>query len=654
MKCNYNIDDIIKYTENVLPEETASKLAEHINTCEKCNSMYASLVFTEKFSTIEAAADKNFHINILNSIDRNRYRKNKTLYYWGSKLSKYHTFMKPAAVAACLIILLSAALFIQPFKGLAGQAMNAVGSILNSKDRKDDSILIKENESIEVIDKDKVRNRSFITAVTKECTGKNGPGSEYKDTVRLPYGRLVSVVGWHEENFMWLLAEPILEPDDKNSKSSAKTQFWINTEEIDIAADFSVSFDNCSLSDALKFTHIVENTSVDASLKLLPQNDSADVAEIENGDLICVLRQDNGWSLVRKIADGNMADLSDTGWIKNTDYTYCKKGTPTNQGFILSNTRLYDMPDEESVHDQPFVFEGPIAPVTVKERNGEWIRVIDSPNGILAWVKSSDLIASFEGIDPYTFINPPIDKSDLTSKILKEIINWDNITLFAIDIDKQVTLTKNQKHLLAKSLIVEDIEFFDGGISSEREAIYPYYSLEFIGSTAASKGVKPASSYKFVVAGDDRLVVFIPPERYNYYGFNSEMIPVRFIKVNKEFINQIRLIIPTPSVKDKNSVNYLLGAEKVIVYAQGIPGEEGTGPQVYKCARAIGKYLRNEISGKEVPKEAESILKFEFIFKNKDTVFVEVTNRYILFNGRYYNLMYEAERLPQELFTGYF
>lgn len=650
MKCNYNINDIIKYTENVLPEETSSKLAEHINNCDKCKSTYDSLVFTEKFSTFEAQADKNFHISILDSIDKNRYRKNKTLYFWGAKLSNYQTFIKPAAAAACMIVLLSSVFFIQPVREFAGQAMNAAINILNSKDK---DLRIIENE-YEVIDKDRVKTNRFITAVTKECTGKQGPGSEFKDVAKLPYGTLVSVVGWHEENYMWFLAEPILEPDEKSTKSSAKTQFWINTEEIDAAADFSVSFENCSLSDALKFTHVVESTSADVSLKLLPQKDSADVAEIKTGDLLCVLRQDEEWSLVRKIDNGNMADLSDTGWIKNTDYTYCKKGTPTNQGFVLSNIRLFDEPDEESVHDQPFVFEGPIAPVTIKERKGEWIRVTDNPNGILAWVKSDDLITSFEGIDPYTFINPPIDKSDLTSKILREIVNWENITLYAIDIDKQVTLTKNHKNLLAKSLIIEDIELFDGGVNPEREAIYPYYSLDFVGSAPASKGVKPASSYRFVVAADDRLVVFIPPERYNYYGFNSEMIPVRFLKINPEFIKQIRAIIPAPPVEDKNSVNYLLGAEKVIVQTQDVPGEEGTGPQVYKCARAIGKYIGSEINSKEIPKESESIIKFEFHFQNRDTVIVEVTNSYILFNGKYYNLMYEADRLPQELFAGYF
>ena len=41
MKCNFNVEDLIKYTENLLSDEDKERVLEHLNSCEKCKETMA-------------------------------------------------------------------------------------------------------------------------------------------------------------------------------------------------------------------------------------------------------------------------------------------------------------------------------------------------------------------------------------------------------------------------------------------------------------------------------------------------------------------------------------------------------------------------------------------------------------------------------------
>lgn len=650
MKCNYSIEDIINYAENVLPEESKAEMEQHIKSCEKCKKAYAAMVFTEKFSSKEAPAGDDFHLKILDHLDKKRYEKNKAV------LFKIRSVLKPAiAVAACFVVLMTSFMYREQVGEFVSDTYKAISNKEDVPDKEEDL----RTDDYKVVDLDKLnQDEVYTTAVINPCTGKKGPGSEYEDIINLPYGTIVRILGRHTEK-IWCLAVPIPGIGEK----PLDKEFWVSIEDIDPGARFSISFENCSVSVATRFNSIIQNESLQYDVKLmtLPDSNSAPIADVKNGDLVCVLRQEGGWSLVRALSNTVSGPACHTGWINNADYTLCKKNMTTNQGFILKDTKSFESPDESSNVVENLKVKGLIAPVTLEETRGDWTLVtsfVDSPNSHYkgkdlpkGWVKTKDIITSFEDVDTYAITNPPIDKADFAEKIRNEIADWVGIlSINAYDTGNQITLNTSQREMLANSLtLVDDIELFDGGVSNEREAVYPFYCIDFNFGALADN-----LSYSFVVAGDDRLVVNIPFTRYEYYGFlNNEGVPVRFIKVNKEFVDAIKSLLPPPSNTNRENFNFLLNAQKVLV-----SGGEGTGPQVYKCARAIKKYLGNEIKTelipRYVPNDAKQITSFEFIFSDSSPIKIVVTDKYILYDEKYYTLKGNPENILAELFAGYF
>lgn len=663
MKCNYCIEDIIKYTENVLSEEAKAELKKHIENCESCKKAYTALLLTEKFSNSTATMDENFHLDIIKKLDSNRYSKKNLVFY------KIQSKLKPAiSIAACLAIIFTAFTFRQRIYDFT---LNSYNSLTRNTD------IVKK---LDIVETDNINvNELSNTAVINPCFGKKGPGEEYDSVIELPYGRVISLLGRHKENYFWFLAT--LTP--ATGEKSTDTLFWVNIDNISMDGLYTVTFNNCNSSYASMFNNVIVNVPDQAleSLRLLPDDKSDMVCYVKNGDLINVLKEDEEWSLVRKLTDKDGNFSSYTGWIHNNSFTYCKPGMDTNQGFLRKISIVYESPNESSPVSNHFAVKDLLAPVVIDSVEGEWTKIsigIDEYMGIYplysalglnkpsfewgnisfsteslpsGWVKTEELITSFEDVDLFALTNPEIDKADLANKIKSEISNWDNLTLNAYDIGRTLTLTNSQKSILAEKLTyIEDIEFFDGGILYEREAIYPFYFLELKSSSAPELG-----SYEFAVAGEDRLVIKIPYERYDYYDYlNHERIPVRFIKVNKEFIEYIKSLIPTPANDDINDINYLLDAKKVLVTNEAFSQpEEGIGPQVYKCARVIKDFMGNEINPENVNKSKEHTV-FNFIFEDSSSVEIVITEQYIKYNDKYYTLKEPAENIIGRLFAGYF
>lgn len=656
MKCKYNFEDIIKYTDNTMCEEERKELENHINSCEVCRNTYTALLLTDKFSNSEAYADKNFHKDIINKLDKERYLKNNLV------LFKFRKAIKPAlSIAACLTILFTSFMFRQQLFQFVNDTYTAVTNKANNhdipeptEDKKYSTILHYYNLGI---------CAPTITAVTVPCTGKTGPGPQFKDVIDLEYGKLIWVLDSNEENTNWCRAK--LMPDDSN------TEFWINFENIDLSGKYACFLDNLglSMSEASIFNYVISNETQenDVQLKMLPDSSSDSVADVKNGDLIRIIRQDSKWSLVKKLTDTEKDFTCYTGWIANDNYKLCKKGISTNQGFIQKNTKVYERADQNSAVLKSFQPTALMVPVVIESVNGEWTKISNGYNeftgkcvtkadsneaykyqsSFSGWVKSNELITSFDGIDLDALINPEIDKVDFAGKIRKEILSSTEIKLNAYDIEKDIILSQTQKEALAQSLTsIDNLEFSEGGIQFEREAIYPFYSLEWkVGSTSE------LSNYQFVVAGEDRVAIVIPSERYNYYPYlNYERVPVSVIKVSKGFVEYIKSLIPTPANDNKNNINYLFNAQKVV-----FGYDSGTGPQIGKCVRAIKSLMGNEIVPNEITKRSlDDFSSFDFIFADSSTLSVLIYSKYIYFNNKWYSVKDNPKNIVLGLLAGSF
>ncbi|NLD47764.1 MAG: cellulase family glycosylhydrolase [Clostridiaceae bacterium] len=103
MKCSY-YEDIINYDEGSLNTERAEQIKKHIQTCEECRSFLGALIISRKYIANEPKMDKYFYMKVLDAVDKNRYKNNKTTY----KLLHYIGKLKPAfgAIAAVFVVVL--------------------------------------------------------------------------------------------------------------------------------------------------------------------------------------------------------------------------------------------------------------------------------------------------------------------------------------------------------------------------------------------------------------------------------------------------------------------------------------------------------------------------------------------------------------------
>lgn len=106
MKCNFNVEDLIKYTENQLSDEDKKRVLEHLNSCEKCRRHYGVLKFTETYAKDSSPVSENISKNVMEAIDVNRYSKNKK-FWFGGVFHRAMPAMKPVLAAAAAIVVVS-------------------------------------------------------------------------------------------------------------------------------------------------------------------------------------------------------------------------------------------------------------------------------------------------------------------------------------------------------------------------------------------------------------------------------------------------------------------------------------------------------------------------------------------------------------------
>ena len=116
MKCNFNVDDIIKYSENQMSDEDKKRVEEHLELCEKCRRHYGVLKYTETYAKDSSLASERISKNVMEAINVNRYSKNKK-----TKLSgAFHRAMpvlKPVLATAAVVVLVVGVMNFGNFRG---------------------------------------------------------------------------------------------------------------------------------------------------------------------------------------------------------------------------------------------------------------------------------------------------------------------------------------------------------------------------------------------------------------------------------------------------------------------------------------------------------------------------------------------------------
>ncbi|NLX77688.1 MAG: hypothetical protein GXZ01_10050 [Clostridiaceae bacterium] len=120
------------------------------------------------------------------------------------------------------------------------------------------------------------------------------------------------------------------------------------------------------------------------------------------------------------------------------------------------------------------------------------------------------------------------------------------------------------------------------------------------------------------------------------------------------FINTIQELLPAAPNTDKENLNYLMNAEKLVFDGDYSNDEEFTWQvQINKCVRAIKKAAGDEIAEDEIT-ENYADKNIYIFYINGERVEVIHTDEYIKYNGKYYRSPELPHHLVGALFTAYF
>ncbi|WP_010243822.1 GerMN domain-containing protein [Acetivibrio cellulolyticus] len=121
MKCNFSVEDIIKYTENQLSDEDNKRIREHLNYCEKCRRQYGVLNFTESYAKESSPINESIRKNVMEAIDLSRYSKDKKVLR--GSIYRAMPVIKPLlAAAAVFVLVFLVASNYNNFRGMMGNS----------------------------------------------------------------------------------------------------------------------------------------------------------------------------------------------------------------------------------------------------------------------------------------------------------------------------------------------------------------------------------------------------------------------------------------------------------------------------------------------------------------------------------------------------
>ena len=233
---------------------------KHLEICQDCRNHIEALKLTDGYIKEDVKNNGTTYIKVMEAIDKNRYKGKKSKYKVGAALYKLTPVIKPVAAIVLVIIIAAAAL---NYKEQISDVLSSIEDMILNHDEKDNDTKIEDKNNNIAYEKDNVTNAAFETCVTKEVWGKKGPGESYENSVKIPHGRIIRVIGRYSIDPGWYLAKLTPELSEEVTEimlPENETEFWLNFDSIEPGYEH-VNFDSCTVNDAVRFNHVITGTN---------------------------------------------------------------------------------------------------------------------------------------------------------------------------------------------------------------------------------------------------------------------------------------------------------------------------------------------------------------------------------------------------------
>lgn len=519
------------------------------------------------------------------------------------------------------------------------------------------SDIIKEQAGEEV---GSIRVEYWKAITNKSCSGKIAPSLEAEHWSEIPENTVLQITGmfseWYTARFVCAYQEGT--SDRKNFETDG-VEFWINQEDLyGITNNPAMTFGSVHQGTAEEYVFIIkENIEEEYNYGLDQMVAQAKVYESpsETGnvlgytfsnDLIRLIKdcynqpiRVGEWILVEKIP--KYWDPSDTGWIKETYLTSLEEDMTPSQGYILRHTNGYSEADEDTLSE--VINENAIACVHISERKNGYLKINAGLNSFAIWVKEEDVYYKITAEISEKINNPVPDWNLFIEQLQKDIITNPDFRLKAEDTGTVGVLSEKQKTELANSLQqVSDPIMVEGSVMDIREAAYPFYRLDF-------------TDYSIVITTKDQLMLILGKKIGYNYGVGREGAPIRFVTPNIEFINEIRQLLPIQLNQDRDDFIYLLNADHLNIESEWMEDTSTkVQEQINKVVRTIKSHTGKELSKDILEQDVTEKNVFQFGWKDGSFMTVTFTDKYVEYNGKYYEPLMSPEELMSSLFSAYF
>ncbi|WP_010246279.1 anti-sigma factor family protein [Acetivibrio cellulolyticus] len=104
MDCINIPENISKYIDNMLSVEESKKIESHMESCTDCKRFYNAMCLTNNYISKEIKVDEFFYTKVVDKLDPQMYRRNKTTFIAFRIINKLTPVLKPASVLLAVFL----------------------------------------------------------------------------------------------------------------------------------------------------------------------------------------------------------------------------------------------------------------------------------------------------------------------------------------------------------------------------------------------------------------------------------------------------------------------------------------------------------------------------------------------------------------------
>lgn len=510
----------------------------------------------------------------------------------------------------------------------------------------------------DILSKPSVREKStyYTGILSKQAYGYIIENRLVKDVYSLNSNQVVYVedVGLEEWVKVHLIAEqPIelmFESEPTAEMMVKKNNFhkWIDNNTMSLSVisetDFTnlvFGYKNMVVTDDTSYNLFMEKEAKTVYLLEEPSSSSKIIGFALQGDRIKLLddRQhvdETGqvWQLIEMIP--YFWTNSVVGWVQEDHIKQMEKGDDPLQKVVLKDTLVYKGPGEESGLIEAYEIENYTKPLSNGEYflvravtyDDQWSFVSDGINGMFSgYIKNEHLFSLIDEVEiGYYFVADQTVDSVLNG-LKQQIIESEELTLYAEDLNQSIQLSSSQRAELAENLVhINKWLKADSSSTTKYYCEYPCIRLMF------DEGDLYVQNHVILNAdiSSDNGYLFGIPDSY------KSLIPV-----NEEFTELLYDYFPEIESIKESELAYLLQAKTL--YMTGVdnfnyPETSSELEQLMGVRLAVRHLISNHLADEiEAPEsEMEDVLTVHFVFEDGSEKHFDITNDYIYYEGRYF------------------